>query len=75
MKLYDIIADTFNIDKSIINDTMIVTDLETWDSMAHMLFITRIEESYEIELTGNEIAKLLSVSEIKDVLKEKGKLD
>ena len=44
-----------------------------WDSMTHMFFITKLEEEYGIELTGDEIADMDTIGDIKKVLISKGK--
>ena len=38
-----------------------------------MFFITKLEETYGIELTGDEIADMQTVSDIKKVIVSKGK--
>lgn len=75
MKLYSIISESFNIPIDKINDNIIITNLEEWDSMAHMFFITKVEEEFSVNLTGDEIAKMLSIKDIKKVLTEKGSID
>ena len=44
-----------------------------WDSLSHMFFITKLEETYEIELTGDEIADMQTIGDIKRVITSKGK--
>jgi acyl carrier protein len=39
--------------------------------MAHMFFITKIEESFGVELTGDEIGQMQTVKEIKRILESK----
>ena len=75
MKLYSILSESFNIPIDKLNDDIIITNLEEWDSMSHMFFITKIEEGFGVNLTGDEIAKMLSVKDVKRVLTEKGVKD
>ena len=71
MDLHSIISESFNVKKEIITDNLIVLNLPEWDSMGHMLFITKLEEYYKIELTGDEIASMKSVSDIKNIIDKK----
>ena len=47
--------------------------LGEWDSMTHMFFITKLEETYTIELTGDEIVDMQTVGDIKKIIISKGK--
>ncbi len=73
MKLTTILKESFNAkDAEMLDETRLMTFSE-WDSMAHMFFITRMEEEYAIELTGDEIAAMQTVGDIKKVIISKGK--
>ena len=43
-----------------------------FDSMNHMMFITELEGEFSIELTGDEIAEMVTIGQIKKVLISKG---
>jgi acyl carrier protein len=73
MKLDQILKDSFNEDFSKLNDTSTLMSFGEWDSMSHMLFITKLEECYGIELTGDEIANMKAVGDIKNIIQSKGK--
>lgn len=66
--LLDIIRDAFAADGEVLGDDLDLRSLSGWDSMAHMLFITRLEGEYQIELTGDEIVEMQSVGRIKQIL-------
>jgi len=40
--------------------------------MNHMIFITQLEEQFNIELTGDEITDMFTIGDIKKVLIQKG---
>lgn len=42
-----------------------------WDSLAHMFFITKLEEEFSIELSGDEILELLTVGDVIRVVESK----
>ena len=73
MKLYDVLRDSFNTNESEMNDNAMLRDYAEWDSMTHMLFITKLEDAYDVELDGDEIADMQTVADIKNILLIKGK--
>ena len=75
MKLSELLKEAFNASESDLNDEVRLMSFEEWDSMTHMLFITRLEEAYEINLDGDEIASMETVGDIRKVLTSKGKTE
>ena len=75
MNLFQIIRDVFEAEEDQFGDQLKLTDLEGWDSMAHMFFITKLESEYDIELSGDEIADMQTIGDIQEVLKRKNKLE
>ena len=73
MKLAALLKYSFNINESEIKDELRLMNFSEWDSMTHMFFITKLEEEYGIELTGDEIADMDTIGDIKKVLISKGK--
>ena len=67
------LKDSFNIDESEMKDDAKLVNYGEWDSMSHMFFITKLEEEYNIELTGDEIANMQTVGDVKNVIISKGK--
>ncbi len=49
-------------------DEQSLMQLKDFDSMNHMLFVTKLEEEFGIELTGDEIMTLENVGDIKRLL-------
>ncbi len=73
MKLNDVLKESFNANDSEMNDGVRLSSYGEWDSMAHMFFITKLEEVYDIVLTGEEIADMQMVGDIKRIIISKGK--
>ena len=48
-----------------------IKNFSNWDSMNHMILITRIESEFDIQFTGDEIAELKTVGCILNLVKEK----
>jgi acyl carrier protein len=73
MRLEKILKDSFNVNSLESTDDKLLMSLEEWDSLSHMFFISKLEETYGIELSGNEIADMRTIGDIKKVLISKGK--
>lgn len=52
-------------------DQQSLMQLKDFDSMNHMLFVTKLEEEFGIELTGDEIISLEKIGDIKNLLTAK----
>jgi len=57
----------------VLTDESRLMGLEEWDSLSHMFFITKLEEVYGIELTGDEIAEMQTIGDVKKIIISKGK--
>jgi acyl carrier protein len=71
MNIHAIVAESFNMKAEDVRDELVIRDLEEWDSMAHMFFITRLEEAFGVDLTGDEIEKMQRVEDVKRILEAK----
>ena len=67
-QLLDILRDVFGVDQAALGDELAFTDLESWDSLTHMMFITRVEGAFSIELTGDEIADMRTIGDLKTIV-------
>lgn len=67
-KLKKILKDSFAMNDSEFADQQSLMQLKDFDSMNHMLFVTKLEEEFGIELTGDEIMTLEKVGDIKTLL-------
>ena len=45
-----------------------IYDVDSWDSLTHMGLIVEIESKFDIELTGDEIAEMISFAKIKQII-------
>ena len=71
-RLKRILADTFRIRESQIDLALSRADIDNWDSLTQMDLVTSLEREYDIVLGIEEIARMESVAQIVEVLKEKG---
>lgn len=74
MKLNEVLKEAFNETGEDLNDESRLMNFKDWDSMAHMVFITRLEEVYQINLDGNEIAAMETIGDVKRLIQQKGKI-
>ncbi len=72
MSLEKNIAEVFALPESAVVDGLALSDIPTWDSLAHMMLIVRLEENYRIQFSGDEIADLRSVGDIRATLQAHG---
>jgi acyl carrier protein len=72
MTLFDILKDIFHIKAEEFKDEQSILALEEFDSMNHMLLVTKLEEEFNVELTGDEIIGIRTIRDIKQILAQKG---
>ncbi len=72
MSLEKNIAEVFALPESSVVDALTLSDIPTWDSLAHMMLIVRLEEAYQVQFTGDEIADLKSVGDARAILQAHG---
>ena len=62
----------FNDDELTISDETTASDIEAWDSVAHINLMFSIESTFGIQFAGNELAEFQNVGELKRYLETKG---
>jgi len=72
MSLEKIFSEVFSLSESSVGDSLALSDIPTWDSLAHMMLIVRLEQDYEIQFSGDEIADLRSVGDVRSALRAHG---
>jgi len=71
-KLNTIIAETLYLPLEKVKDELEMSQVESWDSLQHMILIASLEQAFGAEFTFEEIVSMQSVAEIKRVLRNKG---
>ena len=74
MKLSELIVTVFNVSEAEISESTRLMSFDEWDSMTHMIFITQLEEVYQINLNGDEIASMETVGDVRRILLTKDKV-
>lgn len=71
--LNSIFKDIFDDKSLIINETTSATDIEDWDSLAHLELLTAIEKKFKINFSLSEISSFENVGQVCDcILKHLG---
>ena len=70
-KIKSLVAGVLQIPAAAVTDELAMKDTEAWDSLKHMELIVSLEQSFDLELSFDEIIRMQSVGEIKTVLKNK----
>lgn len=67
-KLKKVLKESFGMADTEFNDDQALANLKDFDSMNHMLFVTKLEEEFSIVLTGDEIVTMMKIGDIKSLL-------
>ena len=70
-KLTTIFHETFSDNTIILRDDMTASDVENWDSLTHMIMITKVEEVFGIRFKLRELNKLKNVGDLCNTIAEK----
>ncbi|MFA5153148.1 MAG: acyl carrier protein [Clostridia bacterium] len=70
LKLKKLFAEAFGVDESIIVDELTYKSIEQWDSLAHMILITLIEEAFNIMIETEDVIDMSSFLKAKEILKK-----
>jgi acyl carrier protein len=66
-----LVAETLRLPVESIVDTLDMQSSGTWDSLTHMELIAAIEETFDVELSVDDIVLMTSVRRIESVLRNK----
>ena len=67
-KLTPIFHEVFSDNTIVLRDDMTASDVENWDSLTHMLMITKVEEVFGIKFKLRELNKLKNVGDLCQLL-------
>lgn len=70
-KLTAIFHEVFNDGNIVLRDDMTANDVENWDSLTHMLMITKVEEVFGVKFKLKELNKLKMVGDLLNNLETK----
>lgn len=70
-RLTVIFREVFNDTNIVLSDEMTAKDVENWDSLTHMLMITKVEEVFGIKFKLKELNKLKMVGDLVNTIETK----
>ncbi len=72
MSLERAFSEVLQLPAAAVVDELQLLDIPSWDSMAHMLLITRLEDDFKVQFSGDEIADMHSVGDARRMLRAHG---
>ena len=70
-KLTEIFHEVFNDNSIVLNEEMTANDVDNWDSLTHMLMITKVEEEFGVKFKLKELNKLKKVGDLITIVESK----
>lgn len=67
-----IFQDQFLQDSLCVNENTTPTDIETWDSLAHIHLLVAVEKAFEVRFTADEMTQIDSVASLLKILWDRG---
>jgi acyl carrier protein len=70
-KLTDVFRDVFDDDTIAIDAGTTASDVDGWDSLAHIRLMLSVERAFKVKLSASEIGRLKSVGDLMELLERK----
>lgn len=67
-KLHETFARMLNINIAKVNDDLAYDSVPEWDSVAHMILVTELENVFDIMLDTDDVIDMSSVGKAKEIL-------
>ncbi|MCD6088891.1 acyl carrier protein [Candidatus Bathyarchaeota archaeon] len=71
-KLIEVLTKVLLLEESEISDELSRDDVEEWDSLAHLMLINELEETFQITINDDDILAIHTIGDLKKVLKKLG---
>ena len=75
MNIETIFEDVLSVPQGTLNPDTPLKSVTSWDSMTHMILITRLEEHFNVRFTGDEIADMNTIADARRYLAGHGVLE
>ncbi len=72
-RLEEVFRQVFDNENLTLTDEMMATDIQGWDSVAHINLMFGIEQAFRVRFKGNELADMKNIGELKRFLAGNGK--
>ena len=67
-QLEQVFRDVFNDHALSLRDSTTIRDIPGWDSLAHINLMFAIESAFGMEFSGNELAEVKDIAELKGLI-------
>ena len=71
IKINEVFRDTFDDESITVNDATVASDIEGWNSLAHVGLLVNVEECFGIRFSMGEASTMKNVGEMVDVILKK----
>ncbi len=71
-QLNQILTDVFAVNGGGLADDTPFQEIASWDSMTHMILITRVESEFDFQMSGDEIASLATIGDLRQIVAKAG---
>ena len=69
-RINKILAENLKISVDQTTQNLTMQDVNDWDSLSHMNLIVALEDEFQIQLTGDEIAEMISLDRIREIVQK-----
>lgn len=70
-KLTVVFHEVFNDNNIVLRDDMTAADVEKWDSLTHMLMISKVEQVFQVKFKLKDLNKLKTVGDLIAIIETK----
>lgn len=70
-RISDVLVSVLEHDNFEMHDELTAQDVDGWDSLSHMMIITKIEEKFEIKFKLRDLNKLKNMGSLVSVIQSK----
>lgn len=63
-KLTNVFHEIFKDESIVLRDDMTAEDVENWDSLTHMLMISKVEQEFQVKFKLKDLNKLKTVGDL-----------
>jgi acyl carrier protein len=73
MKLTEVFREVFADDSLVLSREMTATDIEGWDSLAHITLMLSVQRAFQVRLSALESSQLQNIGALIELLHSKGR--
>ncbi len=70
-QLNEVFRDVFDDDSIVVTDQTVSSDIDGWDSFAHINLIVNVEQSFSIKFSMGEVSSMKNVGAMVDIISSK----